>query len=103
MKLSDATRLSALVKAYQKRLHQVESVQRRTIRLLDSIDDAELTEDARVSLEAIFDDASDAIGATFATMRRVGSDPDVVVDADVDDMQEETNTKGHKGGGRRHD
>lgn len=74
MKLSDATRLSALVKSYQKRLHQVESVQRRATRLLDSIDDAELTEDVRVYLEAIFEDASDAIGAAFAAMRRVGSD-----------------------------
>lgn len=98
MKLSDATRLSALVKVYQKRLHQVESVQRRTTRLLDSIDDAELTEDVRVSLEAIFDDASDAIGAAFAAMRRVGSD----ADADAGDKKE-TNTKGQEGVGRRHD
>ena len=98
MKLSDATRLSALVKSYQKRLHQVESVQRRATRLLDSIDDAELTEDVRTSFEAIFDDASDAIVAAFAAMRRVGSDADV----DVGDMQE-TDTNGHEGDGRRHD
>ncbi len=96
MKLIDAARLSALVKAYQKRLRQVESVQRRTTRLLDAIDDAELTEDVRASFEAIFDDASDAIGAAFAAMRRVGSD------ADVGDMQE-TDTNGHEGDGRRHD
>jgi hypothetical protein len=98
MKLIDAARLSALVKAYQKRLRQVESVQRRTTRLLDAIDDAELTEDVRTSFEAIFDDASDAIVAAFAAMRRVGSDADV----DVGDMQE-TDTNGHEGDGRRHD
>jgi hypothetical protein len=98
MKLIDAARLSALVKAYEKRLRQVESVQRRTTRLLDAIDDAELTEDVRTSFEAIFDDASDAIVAAFAAMRRVGSDADV----DVGDMQE-TDTNGHEGDGRRHD
>jgi hypothetical protein len=100
MKLIDAARLSALVKAYEKRLRQVESVQRRTTRLLDAIDDAELTEDVRTSFEAIFDDASDAIVAAFAAMRRVGSDADA--DADVGDMQE-TDTNGHEGDGRRHD
>jgi hypothetical protein len=96
MKLSDATRLAALVKAYQKRLRQVESVQRRTTRLLDSIDDAELTEDVSRSLEAIFGDASDAIVAAFAAMRRVGSDAGV-------GEKKETDTNGHEGDGRRHD
>ncbi len=74
MKLSDATRLSALVRAYQKRLRQLESVQRRAVRLLDAIDDAELTEDVMTFFETAFDDASDVIAGAFAASRKVGSD-----------------------------
>jgi hypothetical protein len=73
MKLNDATRLSTLVKGYQKRLRQVESAQRRTTRLLDAIDDAELTADVMTFLEAAFDDSSDVITAAFATMHTLGA------------------------------
>jgi hypothetical protein len=74
MKLSDATRLSALVKAYQKRLRQVESVQRRTARLLDALDDDELTQDVMAYFETVFDETSDTLATAFASMRRQGGE-----------------------------
>ena len=96
MKLSDATRLSALVRAYQKRLRQVESVQRRAVRLLDAIDDAELTEDVMTFLETAFDDASDVIAGVLAASRKVGSDEGVGEGKTSD-------ATGDDGNGRRRD